>query len=42
LPPKDRDPSTWYDQKSRFTSNVQAQLGASIFVPFSFDYRLPK
>ena len=42
LPPKDRDPSTWYDQKSRFTSNVQAQVGASIFIPVSFDYRLPK
>jgi outer membrane beta-barrel protein len=42
LPPKDRDPATWYDQKSRFTSNVQAQLGASIFIPFSFDYRLAK
>lgn len=42
LPPNDTNPSTWYDQKSHFTSNVQAQLGASIFIPFSFDYRLPK
>jgi outer membrane beta-barrel protein len=42
LPPKDRDSSTWYDDKSRFTSNVQAQVGVSIFIPFSFDYRLPK
>lgn len=42
LPPGDRDPSTWYDSKSYFTSNVQAQIGASIFIPFSFDYRLPK
>lgn len=42
LPPADRDPSTWYDSKSYFTNNVQAQIGASIFIPFSFDYRLPK
>lgn len=31
----------WLD-KSKLTNNVQAQLGFSIFVPFSFDYRLPK
>jgi hypothetical protein len=24
------------------TNNVQAQLGVSVFIPFSFDYRLPK
>ena len=42
LPPKDKLASTWYDQKSYFTSNVQAQIGASIFIPFSFDYRLAK
>jgi len=36
------DKSTWYDDKSRITNNVQAQLGVSIFIPFSFDYRLPK
>ncbi len=38
------DPSnedTWTD-KSSLTNNVQAQLGISVFVPFSFDYRLPK
>ena len=35
------DESTWTDQTS-LTNNVQAQLGVSIFVPFSFDYRLPK
>jgi hypothetical protein len=27
---------------SKLTNNVQAQLGFSVFVPFSFDYRLPK
>lgn len=31
----------WLDQ-SKLTNNVQAQIGFSIFVPFSFDYRLPK
>lgn len=33
---------TWYDDKSRLTNAVQAQLGISVFIPFSFDYRLPK
>jgi outer membrane beta-barrel protein len=36
------DPATWYDDKSYLTNAVQAQLGVSIFLPFSFDYRLPK
>ncbi len=31
----------WLDE-SKLTNNVQAQLGFSVFVPFSFDYRLPK
>ncbi|HEX6272554.1 MAG TPA: outer membrane beta-barrel domain-containing protein [Polyangiaceae bacterium] len=35
------DPSTWYGD-TKWTNNVQAQLGVSIFIPFSFDYRLPK
>jgi outer membrane beta-barrel protein len=35
------NPSTWYGETS-LTNNVQAQLGAAIFIPFSFDYRLPK
>ena len=35
------DKSTWTDQTS-LTNNVQFQLGASIFLPFSFEYRLPK
>ena len=37
-----KDSSTWYDTQSRLTNNVQAQLGISVFIPFSFDYRLPK
>ncbi|HLV67905.1 MAG TPA: outer membrane beta-barrel domain-containing protein [Polyangiaceae bacterium] len=35
------DPKTWTDRTS-FTHNVQAQVGVSIFLPFSFEYRLPK
>lgn len=35
------DESTWYGENS-LTNNVQAQLGVSVFIPFSFDYRLPK
>jgi outer membrane beta-barrel protein len=35
------DEGTWYGE-NRITNNVQAQLGISIFIPFSFEYRLPK
>ncbi|MDF3067816.1 MAG: hypothetical protein K0R38_3417 [Polyangiaceae bacterium] len=34
--------SGWLDKSSTFTNNVELQTGLSIFVPFSFDYRLPK
>lgn len=36
-----RDSSTWLDE-TRITNHVQAQLGVSIFLPFSWEYRLPK
>jgi outer membrane beta-barrel protein len=36
-----RDPATWFGDKP-LTNNVQAQLGISIFLPFSWEYRLPK
>jgi outer membrane beta-barrel protein len=36
------DKSTWLSKDSSFTNNVQAQLGVSIFLPFSWEYRLPK
>lgn len=36
-----QDEGTWYGD-SKLTNNVQAQVGVSIFIPFSFDYRLPK
>lgn len=35
------DKSTWYGE-SKLTNNVQAQLGISVFLPFSWEYRLPK
>jgi outer membrane beta-barrel protein len=36
-----QDEGTWYGD-SKLTNNVQAQFGVAIFIPFSFDYRLPK
>lgn len=36
------DKSDWYESKARLTNAVQAQVGVSIFLPFSFEYRLPK
>jgi outer membrane beta-barrel protein len=38
---KQRDPSTWFGDKP-LTNAVQAQLGISMFLPFSWEYRLPK
>jgi outer membrane beta-barrel protein len=35
------DDTTWLGDTS-LTNNVQAQLGVSVFIPFSFKYRLPK
>lgn len=35
------DESTWYGE-SKLTNNIQAQVGISIFLPFSWEYRLPK
>jgi outer membrane beta-barrel protein len=35
------DEASW-EGKSTLTNNVQAQLGVSVFIPFSFEYRLPK
>jgi outer membrane beta-barrel protein len=32
----------WYDTSSTITNHVQAQLGVSVFLPFSWEYRLPK
>jgi outer membrane beta-barrel protein len=36
------NPATWYDPHEHFTNDVQMQVGLSVFLPTSFDYRLPK
>jgi outer membrane beta-barrel protein len=36
-----QDSNTWYGD-NKITNNVQAQLGISIFLPTSWEYRLPK
>src|SRR5439155_6121472 len=40
-PGSQTDPTTWFGGKP-LTNAVQAQLGVSIFLPFSWEYRLPK
>jgi outer membrane beta-barrel protein len=40
--PNAQDSSTWLADKRSFTNNVQVQLGLSIFLPFTWEYRLPK
>jgi len=40
-PQEQQDPANWKGD-STLTNNVQAQVGFSIFIPFSFEYRLPK
>lgn len=37
-----QDPTTWTDPGTYVTNNVQAQLGLSFFLPFTWEYRLPK
>jgi outer membrane beta-barrel protein len=41
VPDQEQNQSTWVDE-TKLTNNVQAQLGIAIFLPFSFEYRLPK
>jgi outer membrane beta-barrel protein len=41
IAPDPQDESQWLDE-TRLTNNVQLQVGLSVFVPFSFEYRLPK
>jgi outer membrane beta-barrel protein len=36
-----QDKNTWFGDKP-LTNNVQAQVGISVFLPFSWEYRLPK
>jgi outer membrane beta-barrel protein len=35
------NPANWFGE-NKLTNAVQAQIGVSIFLPFSWDYRLPK
>ncbi|EYF07414.1 Hypothetical protein CAP_0167 [Chondromyces apiculatus DSM 436] len=37
-----QNPDTWLAEGTNFTNNVQAQVGISIFLPFTWEYRLPK
>jgi outer membrane beta-barrel protein len=39
---KAQNSSTWLAEGTSFTNNVQAQVGLSIFLPFTWEYRLPK
>jgi outer membrane beta-barrel protein len=40
--PAAQNEDTWLADGTSFTNNVQAQVGFSIFLPFSWEYRLPK
>jgi len=41
IEPDQQNKELWYGD-SKLTNNVQAQLGVSVFLPFSWEYRLPK
>lgn len=36
------DPDTWLDDSPTLTNNVTVQIGFTLFLPFDFDYELPK
>ncbi|MCP4606957.1 MAG: outer membrane beta-barrel domain-containing protein [Proteobacteria bacterium] len=36
------DKDTWLDEDYKLTNNVMLQVGISLFIPFTFDYKLPK
>jgi outer membrane beta-barrel protein len=36
------DKSLWLDEDYKLTNNVMLHVGVSIFIPFTFDYKLPK
>jgi outer membrane beta-barrel protein len=40
--PNAQNEKTWLAEGTSFTNNVQAQVGFSVFLPFSWEYRLPK
>jgi len=37
-----KDKANWFEDENKITNNVQAQVGVAIFLPFSWEYRLPK
>jgi outer membrane beta-barrel protein len=37
-----QNPDTWLAEGVSFTNHVQAQVGFSVFLPFTWEYRLPK
>jgi outer membrane beta-barrel protein len=41
-PTQPTNPATWYDNQTHLTNDVQLQVGLSLFLPTSFEYRLPK
>jgi outer membrane beta-barrel protein len=41
-PVQARSPSTWYDNGTHITNDVQFQFGFTFFFPTTFEYRLPK
>jgi outer membrane beta-barrel protein len=40
--PLAQNPDYWFKDGTSFTNNVQAQVGISVFLPFTWEYRLPK
>jgi outer membrane beta-barrel protein len=36
------DSSQWLDDDYKLTNNVMLNIGVSLFIPFTFDYKLPK
>jgi outer membrane beta-barrel protein len=40
--PNAQHQDTWLDPGNYLTNNVQAQVGLSVFLPFTWEYRLPK
>jgi outer membrane beta-barrel protein len=40
--PNAQNPDTWLAADNSFTNNVQAQVGFSVFLPLTWEYRLPK
>ena len=37
-----QEKSNWLQEEHKLTNNVMLQVGLSLFIPFTFDYELPK